>query len=287
MEQLLSTMVAAMEVRGKRPATVQAYTRCVRKFVEFHGGRCASELGAEDVEAFLLHLTRDRRLSTRTRNQYAAALRFLYAVVLRRPEVTCTIAKARYVPPLPVVLGRGEVARLLAAFDSAVHRTIAMLCYGAGLRVSEATQLSVDEIDSERGVLRIRHGKGGKAREVPLCPTLLGQLRSYWRWRRPTGRRMFPGRCGREHLTRAAVSKAMTKARLRAGIDKHVTPHALRHSYASHLIEAGVDLRTVQLLLGHASIRTTTIYVHVSQAKMQSIRSPLELLEPLAPAVTA
>jgi site-specific recombinase XerD len=270
-------MMAALEVRGKRPLTCETYLRCVRQFCERYAGTDPSLLGADEVEAFLVELMRERGYGARTRNVYASALRFLYAVVLRRPEVVCTIAKARQVATLPVVLSAEEVVRLIDAL-SPLHRTVAMLCYGAGLRVSEAVSVRVGDIDSERGVLRVPDGKGGKAREVALCSRLLVALRAWWRMRRPQGEHLFPGRKGRPCLTRAAVHKAMHVGCRRAGIDKRVSPHVLRHSFATHLLEAGTDLRSVQMLLGHASIRTTALYVHVSRERLAKIESPLQRL---------
>jgi integrase/recombinase XerD len=277
MEQILSKMMAALEVRGRRPLTCETYLRCVRQFCERYACSDPSTLGAEEVEAFLVELMRERGYGARTRNVYASALRFLYGVVLRRPEVVYTIAKATAAVTLPVVLSAQEVVRLLDAL-SPLHRTVAMLCYGAGLRVSEAVSLRAGDIDSERGVLRVRDGKGGKTREVLLCPRLLEALRAWWRMRRPKGEHLFPGRKGRPCLTRAAVHKAMQAGCRRAGIDKRVSPHVLRHSFATHLLEAGTDLRSVQVLLGHASIRTTALYVHVSRERLAQVQSPLERL---------
>lgn len=278
MTELLNKMMAALEVRDKRPLTREAYLRCVRKFAEHYAGRDLGELGPDEVEAFLLYLASERRLSAQSRNVYASALRFLYAVVLKRPDVAGTIPKARVSRRLPVVLDQDEVARLVSALDSPLHRTIAMLCYGAGLRISEAVSLRACDIDSQRGVLRIVDGKGGKEREVPLCPKLLTALRSWWQQRRPAGEHLFPGNGGRDHVATRTCAMAMHAARIRAGLHKRVSPHALRHSYATHMIEAGADLRTVQLLLGHTSIRSTVIYVHVSPAGLARIQSPLERL---------
>jgi len=278
MNELLSKMEAALEVRAKRPATRQAYAGCVRRFLEHYAGRDPRTLGADGVEAFLSHLSTQRRLSGQSRNVYAAALRFLYAVVLRRPEVVSAIPKAHVPRRLPVVLDASEVARFVSALQSPLHRTIALLCYGAGLRIGEAVALRVCDVDSKRGVLRIHDGKGGTQREVPLCPKLLQALRAWWRTRRPAGPYLFPGRGGIGHVTTRAMAIAMKQARSRSGIRKRVSPHALRHSYATHMIEAGADLRTVQVLLGHASIRSTVHYVHVSQARLTTIESPLQRL---------
>jgi len=278
MDELLSSMMTAMQVRGKRPATCETYLRCVRRYLEFHGDRDASQLGHEDIETYLMHLMRSAKLSGRSRNVHCSAISFVYRVVLRRPEVVATIGRAKPARHVPEVLTRAEVARLLAAFELNHHRTIAMLCYGVGLRVSEATQLRIADIHSHRGVLFIANGKGGVEREVPLSGRLLEQLRSDYRRRRPAGPYFFPGRWGRLHMTRNAFWIAMRKTRARAGLTKRVHPHSLRHSYATHLLEDGADLRTVQLLLGHASIRTTAMYVTISRERMRRVVSPLETL---------
>ncbi len=198
----------------------------------------------------------------------------LYRLVLRQPEVVATLGYVKCGRRRPEVLTRTEVAALLAAFTSVVHETLAMLCYGAGLRVSEAVKLRIADVHSHRGVLFIAFGKGGKQREVPLSERLLGQLRHYYRQRRPHGPYLFPGRSGRPHLTRSAHWIAVRKARARAGLSKRVSPHCLRHSYATHLLEDGVDIRTVQALLGHATIETTAWYLSVSRERMRRVPSP-------------
>lgn len=278
MEDLLARMRTAMLVRDKRPNTRATYLRCIERFGTFHQGRDPATLGPDDLEAYLVHLMRDGGLSGRSRNVHAAALRFLYRLVLRQPEVVSTLGHVKCPRSAPEVLTRTEVAQLLAAFTSVAHQTIAMLCYGAGFRVSEAVELRIVDVHSHRGVLFIAHGKGGKQREVPLGGRLLSQLRRYYRQRRPHGPYMFPGRWGRLHLTRNAHWIAVRKARARAGLTKRVSPHCLRHSYATHLLEDGVDIRTVQALLGHASIETTAWYLTVSRERMRRVRNPLDSL---------
>jgi integrase/recombinase XerD len=178
------------------------------------------------------------------------------------------------------VLTPSEIARLFEALPSPRHRAVVMLAYGAGLRISEICHLGIADIDSRAGVIRVRHAKRGRERDVMLAPRLLAELRAYYRWQKPAGPELFPGRAGAgTTLTRAGVAKALKKARVKAGLGaRRVTPHTLRHSFATHLLEQGTDLRTVQVLLGHASITTTTRYVHVSTARLKSIQSPLERL---------
>jgi len=279
MDEMLKKMEEQMLTRGLADTTREAYLRHVRALADYHG-RSPDALGLDDIEAFLLHLFRDRGLSSSTRNQYAAGLRFLFTTTLGRREWVCSIPFARTPSKLPTVLSGSEIERLLASFDSPTHRTLATLCYGAGLRVTEACSLEVGDIDGQRRVLRVRHGsKGGKHRELPLSRRLHRQLRAYYREVRPPGPVLFPGRGTRKRsITREAFHIALQKAIATAGIDKAVSAHTLRHSYATHLIEAGADLRAVQLLLGHASIESTAVYVHLTHARQGQLPSPLDLL---------
>lgn len=285
MDRDVERMVADMEVRGLSALTRRIYRRRVERFAA-HFGRPPGELGAEDVAAYFLHLTRERGLCAASRNQVAAALRFFFETTRQTPEMVAALPRARVTKPLPVVLSPAEVSRLLASFRSSKHRAIASLCYGAGLRVSEACELEIGDIDSERGLLRIR-GKGAKVRELPLGERLLEELRAYWREHRPPRPLMFPSSTepGRA-ISRRAFWRALQAAAARAGVAKHVSAHVLRHSYATHLVEAGVDLRSVQLLLGHAQLHTTMIYVHLTHARRAALPSPLDRLEPQKTRVT-
>jgi site-specific recombinase XerD len=180
---------------------------------------------------------------------------------------------------VPTVLSGGEVARLIAALTSDKHRALVMLAYGAGLRVSEVCKLRIEDIDPKRMVLRIQGAKRGRERYVMLSPRLLKALRTYWKVSRPSGPYLFPRRGDPQKvLTRAAVHKAIVHAARRAGITKRISPHTLRHSFATHLLEAGTDLRTLQVLLGHSSLKSTMAYLHVTTARVQSITSPLDAL---------
>jgi integrase/recombinase XerD len=275
-EQLLSKMQSAMTVRGLTPLTQEAYLRHVRKVGE-HFGTHPAELEAEQLERYLVYLTEVGRGAS-TRNQCAAALRFLYVVVLRRPHYVGLLPKAKARKRLPSVLSGREVVQVIDALSSPLHRTLAMCCYGAGLRVSEACRLRVEDIDSKRMVLHVRNGKGQKDRQVTLSPRLLSALRSYYKQRRPSGAYLFAGRDRVEPLTKAAFQKALAQAVADLGIRKRITPHVLRHSYATHMIEAGADLRSVQLQLGHASISSTVRYVHLTEARRRALPSPLDML---------
>jgi integrase/recombinase XerD len=245
-------------------------------------GASAATLGRAEVRQFLLHLVEHEKLSPITHNVHAAALCFLYASVLGRRRVVENLPRRKGTRKLPVVLTPAEVERLLGVLPPR-HRAVLMLAYGAGLRISEACRLQIADVDSKAGVIHVRNTKRNRDRDVMLSPRLLAELRSYWRRRRPPGPELFPGRAGAgTTLTRAAVCKALKNARAAAGLDRRVTPHSMRHSFATHLLEQGTDLRTLQVLLGHASMATTAHYVHVSTARLASTHSPLDRLR-LAP----
>lgn len=221
---------------------------------------------------------RERKVAPSSFNVYAGALKFLYSVTLERPEVIARMPRMRVPMPLPVVLTAVEVSQLLAALTTDKHHAMVMLAYGAGLRVSEVCKLRIDDIDPKRMLLHVRHAKRGRERYVMLSPKLLATLRAYWKASRPAGPYLFPGRDPKKLFTRNAIHRAMVKAAWRAGITKSLSPHTLRHSFATHLLDSGTDLRTLQVLLGHASLKSTMAYLHVSPARVQSIQSPLDTL---------
>jgi integrase/recombinase XerD len=278
MRRLRDKMREDLALRGMRPNTIETYVRCARRFAE-HFGRSPCAMGAKEIRTFLLHLIDVRKVSPSSFNVYAGALKFLYTVTLDRPEKVARMPRMRVPMHVPVVLSGSEVVRLIGALGSAKHRALVMLAYGAGLRVGEVCNLRVEDIDPKRMVLAIRHAKRGRERYVMLSARLLSMLRAYWKATRPRGPYLFPGQWdSAKPLTRAAVQKAVAKAARQAGIPKRVSPHTLRHSFATHLLETGTDLRTLQVLLGHASISSTMAYVHVSTARVQSIASPLDAL---------
>jgi len=278
MTPLRRRMIDDMTLRNLAPKTIQAYVRCVARLAR-HFHTSPDRLGAEDVRAFLLHLLQERRVSPSYYNQARSALRFFYHVTLGRDDVADTIAPARQTRALPVVLSTGEVERFFAAIGPLKHRALLMTAYAAGLRVSEVTQLRVPDIDSARRVIRVRQGKGRKDRYVMLSPRLLEVLRTYWKAVRPHDF-LFPGADPQRPISTASVRQACYRARLLAGMGKPVTVHTLRHSFATHLLEAGTDLRTIQVLLGHRSFNTTARYVHIATASLPSITSPLDRLAP-------
>jgi integrase/recombinase XerD len=277
MTPLRRRMIQDMQLRNFASGTVNVYVSCVARFAS-HFARSPESLGPEDVRAYLLHLIEQRHVSWSYYNLHLQALRFLYNVTLGRPVVLAHVVCPRQPKRLPVVLSPNELIRFFAAVANLKHRASLMTAYAAGLRVAEVAALQVSDIDSQRMVLRVRQGKGRKDRYVMLSPVLLEILRAFWKVARPQTW-LFPNPSGEGPLTPAAVMKACRRAGRASGLEKHVTVHTLRHSFATHLLEAGTDLRTIQVLLGHDSPRTTAIYTHVSPAAVRATVSPLDRLD--------
>jgi site-specific recombinase XerD len=270
-------MTEDLKLRGLSENTSKTYLHCISVFARYHG-RSPARLGRLDVRDFLLHLLEERKVKASTYNVYVAALLFLYSWTLKRPQEVAWVGKLKVRQSLPSILSSTEVERLLSELGSLKMQAIVMAAYGAGLRVSEVCRLRVEDIDSQRMVITVRDGKGGRDRMTMLPRGLLDLLRAYWKQERPTGPELFPGRKPETVLTRAAVNKALKQATRRAQIRKRVTPHCLRHCFATHLLEAGTDLRTLQVLLGHASIRTTVRYAQVSPKVVRRTKSPADRL---------
>jgi site-specific recombinase XerD len=272
-------MVADLELRGYRASTRKKYLECAKRFVRYFM-RPPEELGEEEVRAFFLHLIREKRVGPSVHKTHVAAIRFLYIVTLRRPETVHWLPWPKVPRPLPVVLSGTQVRAVLEAVRLVQYRAILMCAYGSGLRVSEACQLKVTDIDSQRRVIHVREGtKRRRDRYVPLSERLLETLRAYWRTARPPrDGYLFPGRRGAAHVVPETIRAVLKRAVAAVGVEKHVTPHTLRHSFATHLLEIGTDVRVIQMLLGHASIRTTERYTHVSVKHVGRTRSPLDLL---------
>lgn len=268
-------MIEDMTVRNLSPATQQSYVYAVAKFSRFFG-RSPDTLTLEEVRTYQVHLA-SKGTSWASLNQTVAALRFFYGVTLGMAEVPERIAYAREPRRLPVVLSADEVVRFLESVASLKARAALTTAYASGLRVSEVTALRVADIDSSRMMIRIERGKGGKQRYVMLSAQLLSILRTYWRLARP-GQWLFPGRDADRPMEPTTLHAACRSARAAAGIDKKVTVHILRHSFATHLLESGVDIRVIQVLLGHAHLSTTARYTHVSQGLIGQTESPLERL---------
>ena len=279
MTKLRERMTEDLRLRNFSPHTESAYLRYVRRFAE-HFGESPAVLGPEHVREFQLHLL-EHGASLSTLTQVVSSLRFLYGVTLRKKWM---IERIPYPKPvrqhLPVVLSKVEVRKFLGAIRNLKHRTLLTVCYAAGLRVSEVVNLKVSDIDGGRMVINVRQGKGRKDRVVPMSDDLVELLRDYWRAVHPVDW-LFPSKwdkCSRP-LTPRTVTRVCAKERKRQGVTKAVTPHTFRHSFATHLLESGVDLRAIQQLLGHSSIQTTATYTHLSTAAVAGATSVLEIAD--------
>lgn len=276
MTALRQRMLEDLRIRNHAPSTVSCYIRAVAAFAR-HFRKSPEELGAEEIRQYQLFLLHEKKVKLATYIQAVAALRFLYRNTLHSKVDIDRIPLPRYERKLPVVPSREEVKALLEAPRSLGHRAILALMYGAGLRVSEAASLKVGDIDGERKTIWIRGGKGNKDRQAILSDPLREVLAAYWRWKRPTDW-LFPGGNPGRPITRESVFDACRKAARRAGIDKALHPHSLRHAFATHLLDDGVSLPVIQVLLGHRDLKTTARYLHVSETAVRSTRSPLETL---------
>jgi integrase/recombinase XerD len=282
MTSLRQRMIGDMQVRNLSPHTQTSYVQQVSLFAR-HFRQSPEALGPEEIRAYQLYLTNERKLATGSILIAVAALRFLYKVTLHKDwPLEETIPAPKKPQTLPIVLSPEEVRQFLGCVPGLKHRTILTVCYAAGLRISEAIRLKVTDIDSKRMVIRIEQGKGQKDRYVMLSPKLLDILRAWWRVARPQGW-LFPGDRAGHHITRMAVEHACQQAHRGCGIAKPITPHSLRHGFAVHLLEAGTDVRTIQLLLGHRSLATTARYLRIATIKVCATKSPLDLLpQPVA-----
>ena len=271
-----------MQVRTLSPHTQRAYTENVARFAR-HFGRSPADLGPEEIRTYQVYLIQERHLAPSSLEIAVCALRCLYHVTLKRSWSADDVIPAPKKPRrLPVVLSPDEVVRALACVASPKHRAVLTTCYAAGLRISEAVRLRPRDVDSQRMVIRIEQGKGQRDRYVMLSPKLLEVLRAWWRLSRPTTW-LFPGDQPDSPIGRGAVEQACHHARRRAGLTKPLTPHVLRHCFAVHLLEAGTDVRTIQLLLGHRSLATTARYLRIATTKVCATTSPLDLLPTPAP----
>ncbi len=279
MTPLRRRMIEDMKLKNLSTRTINTYVSRVYNFAT-HFGRSPERLGRDDVRAYLLFLIQEKKVSWSVYNQTLCALRFCYEVTLGRKDVLERIPFPKQAKRLPVVLSTDEVAAFFAALVDVKHRAILMTAYAAGLRLSEVIGLRVDDVDSKRMVIRVRQAKGRRDRYVMLSPRLLTLLREYWKLERPTDW-LFPGDVPGNPITGKAVHKICVRAAENAGLGKHVTVHTLRHSFATHLLEAGTDIRTIQILLGHRKLETTAIYTHVSPATVEATQSPLDRIQPL------
>ena len=271
-------MLEELQRRNYSQQTIKAYLRAVWEFAKyFH--RSPAELGPEHIREYQAHLFSVRKLSGNTVAQRTAALRFLFVKTLKRPYMLEHIPFPKVPLRLPTILSPDEVTRLIEAAPNLLYRTILMTLYSTGVRRAELVHLKACDIDPELMIVHIRQGKGKRDRDVPLSPKLRDALREYWRWMRPITY-LFPGVVDGKRVDAPATDKtvwhACRVAAQHAGIRKNVHPHTLRHSFATHLLEAGADLPTIQKLLGHADIRDTTIYLHLSRKHLRSVANPLD-----------
>lgn len=277
MTTLILRMREELVRRNFSESTIRTYLQAVEAFRQ-RAGRRLDHLGPDDIRRYQVYLLEERKLAKGTVVLHISALRFLYVRVLKRRNMKEDLPYPKRQRRLPVVLSQEEVGRLIDAAKNLFHRAMLVTMYAAGLRRSELCRLKIGNIDSRRMMLRVENGKGGVDRDVPLSNELLQTLREYWRWMRPKTY-LFPGTVNGwradKPITTKPVWEAVRDAARKAGIEKRVTPHTLRHSYATHLLEAGADLRTIQLLLGHADLSHTTIYLHLSQKHLQAAPNPL------------
>jgi len=281
--RLRQRLIEDMTVRGFSEKTRRYYIRIVAGFAAFLG-RSPDTATAEDVRRFQVHQS-ERGMHAPAMNSAVAALRFFFTT-LDRPELSRKLIRIAYSRKLPVVLSPEEVARLLGATTCLKHRAALGVAYGAGLRVAEVASLKVGDIDSERMLLRVERGKGGRCRHAMLSPDLLALLRAWWQDGRRQGVMLpggwlFPGQNPVRPITTRQLSRVVEEAAVTAGLTKHVSPHTLRHSFATHLLEDGVDIRVIQVLLGHAKLDNTALYTRVATRTVRTVTSPLDKLASL------
>ncbi len=277
MGKLRDRMEEDLILRGLSPATRRNYLLYCHKFAA-HYHRSPEQLGEDEIRDYFLHLIQAEQIGYSTYRQNVAALKFLYRFTLKRPgEVNDIPFPRRSHVVLPEILGQDQLVKIFAAIRLPKYRALLMTCYSAGLRVGEACKLRAEDIDSNRMVIIVRCGKGNKQRYTLLSRHLLMTLREYWLSEHPK-EWLFPNHYGSGHATTDAARSAFSHARVQAGLEAWCTPHTLRHCFATHLLESGTDLAIIQALLGHASIRTTTLYTHVRTDHIGKITSPLDFL---------
>ena len=281
MTPLRQRMLDDLRRRNYSPDTIRGYIRAVQQFAEyFH--RSPEQMGGEELRRYQLYLLHERKFALGTVENNISALRFLYKKTLKRRDLAFDDLPFPKQPrTLPTVLSPDEVTRLIEAAPNRMHRMLLMLLYATGMRRTEASLLKVSDIDSQRMVIHIHRGKGMRDRDVPLTPKMLEALRDYWRWKKPRvylfpSRRSAPG--VEQPISDKTVWNVCRAAATRAGIHKKLGPHTLRHCFATHLLEGGADLRTIQLLMGHERLEDTTIYLHLSQRHLHAAINPLDQL---------
>ena len=278
MTHLRKIMLEELQRRNYAEGTTRSYILAVRQFAQ-HFGKSPDKLGPSELRSYQAYLLKERKLAVGTVVARVAALRFFFVRTLKRYQFREDLPYPKKQRRLPTVLSLQEVAQLINAAGNLLQRALLMTLYGTGMRRTEVSRLKIRDIDSQRMIIRVERGKGGVSRDLPLSPALLETLREYWRWKRPRTY-LFPAqqRSKEGPICDKTVWYACAEAARHAGITKHVTPHSLRHSWATHLLEAGTDLRTIQMLLGHVDLETTAKYLHLSQRHLQAVVNPLETL---------
>jgi site-specific recombinase XerD len=271
-------MLEELQRRNYSQNTTRSYLQIVRDFAR-HFKRPPDQLGPDEIRQYQIYLFQERKMGARTVGHYTAALRFFFVKTLKRHYPVEEVPYPKQPRRLPIVLSQEEAVALINSAKNLYHRTMLMTLYSTGMRRAELCKLKVEDIDSKRMILHIRQGKGGKDRDVPLSPILLETLREYWRWMRPRTY-LFPGTVNSRRVDKPITSKviwaACVEAAKNAGITKRVSPHLLRHSFATHLMENGADLPTVQALLGHTDLKPTSIYLHLSERHLKAAGTPLD-----------
>ena len=278
MTQLRKLMLEELQRRNYSKTTTRMYESVVRDFAK-HFNRPPDQLGLEEIRQYQVHLLEERKFRPKTACLYTSALRFFFVKVLKRPYPVEELPYPKSARRLPIILSPDEAVALINSASNLFHRAMLMTLYSTGARRTEMCNLKVEDIDSKRMLIHIRQGKGGKDRDVPLSPGLLETLREYYRWMRPKTY-LFPGTVNGSRADKPITSKipweACQEAAKRAGITKHVGPHLLRHSFATHLLENGADLPTLQVLLGHTDLKPTSVYLHLSERHLKAAGTPLD-----------
>jgi integrase/recombinase XerD len=278
--RLRKMMLEELQRRNYSDETIRHHLHAVEEFARYFG-KSPDKLGLKELRTYQAYLLKERKLAVGSVVNHVAGLRFFFVRTLKRPQFRDFLPYPREYKRLPTILSKDEVARLINASGNLFRRALLMTLYGTGMRRSEAACLKISDIDSQRMIIRVVKGKGGKDRDLPLSPALLETLREYWRWRKPR-LYLFPSRYQHQGPEQPISDKTLwitcTDAARRAGIRKRVTPHTLRHSWATHLLEDGTDLRTIQVLLGHEDLETTARYLHLSQHHLHAVSNPLESL---------
>lgn len=282
MTHLRKAMLEELQRRNLSPITTRIYLHAVEEFAQYFK-KSPDRLRPEHIRQYQAHLFTDRKLGAISVTQHLSALRFFYLNTLKRPWMVEAMVVPKRPFRLPEVLSREEVERLIQCAAGPLHRIWLLTLYATGMRREELVQLRIDDIDSGRMVIHIRQGKGKKDRDIMLSPRLLQELRNYWRSANPKPKtHLFPGKGPNQNrdvpIDSRSIYDAVQQAAERAGLDKRVHPHTLRHCFATHLLESGADLRTIQLLLGHADLKTTSWYLHLSERHLSATASPLDSL---------